>query len=117
VRGWRQLHGSGGGGSAESVGDGASRAQTTGGGGGVESARGPGAREPEARAGCGWLKRKECRDDDVGEQATRILHSLSLSRGKTEKSACKSGEVIPLIARGLLRNIALCSSGFALSFF
>jgi hypothetical protein len=34
--------------------------------GGVESARGPGVRVPESRAGSGWLNVKECRDGRCG---------------------------------------------------
>jgi hypothetical protein len=73
VRGWRQLQGgSGDGGSAESVGDGAPGAQATGGGTrklrwgaqrrrGISSlARGGGG--AEARAGSGWINVKECKD-------------------------------------------------------
>jgi hypothetical protein len=47
----------------------------------------------------------------VSRPLRHALHSLSLSARKTVFFACKLGEVFPLVARGLLTNIALCSSG------
>jgi hypothetical protein len=54
---------------------------------------------------------------DVGEQATGTRTSLIFTVfRKNVFSAYRSREVFPLDARGLLRNIALCSSGFSSSF-
>jgi hypothetical protein len=54
---------------------------------------------------------------DVGEQATRTRTSLTLTVfSENVFSVYQSGEVFPLVARGLLTIIALCSSGFASSF-
>jgi hypothetical protein len=57
VRGrWQLRGGGGGGGSAEAL-TGCDGERSD----GMESARGPGARGPEVRAGSSWLKAKECR--------------------------------------------------------
>jgi hypothetical protein len=114
-----------GGGSAERVGDGAPRTRTTGGGTRKlqreaqwrrGSTRRPWAKGPEARAGTAGQRRNAV-VDDVGEQATRhALHSLSLFARKNVFSECKLGDLFTLVARGLLTNIARCSSGLASSF-
>jgi hypothetical protein len=84
----------------------------------VESARRPGERGPEARAGSGWRKGERSAEVvDVAEQATRTRTSLNFTVArKNVFSAYQSGEVFPLVVRGLLWNIALCSTGFASSF-
>jgi hypothetical protein len=53
--------------------------------------------------------------DDLGEQATRTRTALAITVA-WKNFHVPSGEVFPLVERGLLRNIALCSSVFASSF-
>jgi hypothetical protein len=99
------------------------------GGGGVESARGPGARGPEARAGSGWQKGKGVQEWSMwmSRPLGHALHSLSLlcgkrflgvSIGRNFPFGCAgpTDEHCPLFL-GLCVVISLAPRGFAAPFF